>query len=73
MAKVQTKVKRPPIVPLKYAGMWIAWSYDHSKIVASGKTLMEAKQKAHKAGEARPWLDRTPDPDVRFGGAAFHP
>lgn len=59
------------VVPRRYAGKWIAWSHDHSKIVASADNPTEVRIKAQKAGEPRPWLDRTPDADVRFGGAAF--
>jgi hypothetical protein len=66
-----TKGGKVDVVPLKYAGKWIAWSFDHAHIVASGNTTTEARLAAQKAGEARPWLDRAPDADVRFGGPQF--
>lgn len=59
------------VVPRRYAGKWIAWSHDHSRIVASGDTVVEARQKALNQGEVRAWLDKVPEYDVRFGGAAF--
>lgn len=68
--KQRNQKPRPlPIVPLKYAGRWIAWDYNHTRIVASGTTLAEAQAKAQTVGEARAWFDRAPDAEVRFGGA----
>lgn len=58
-------------VPAKYAGQWIAWNHDHSKIVASVARLQEARQKARQAGEESPWLDSIPEKDTYFSGAAF--
>jgi len=71
MAQRKKRGKKATVVPLRYAGKWIAWSFDHTHIVASGNTTTEARIKAQKAGEARPWLDRTPDADMRFGGPQF--
>lgn len=72
MAKVKVARKQEvPMVPRKYSGKWIAWSFDHSWIVASGESAGEARQKAFDKGEARVWLDKVPEYNVRFGGAAF--
>ncbi len=49
-----------PIVPLKYAGKWIAWNEDHTKIIASAKRLPEAHQKALKTGEEHFWMEKIP-------------
>ena len=59
------------LVPIEYAGKWVAWSADHSVIVSSADSLQEARQKAFDGGEKNPWLDKIPDEKVRFGGVAF--
>jgi hypothetical protein len=40
---------------------WIALSKDESKIVATGKTFMEADASAKQSGEKDYFLTRTPD------------
>lgn len=66
-----TQANRHPTIPLKYAGKWIAWNYDHTKIVASGDTSTETRQAAIAKGELRSWLDRVPDPDTFYTGPAL--
>lgn len=62
-----------PTVPLEYAGKWIAWSFDHTKIVASGDHLKDVHEQVKQAGEdvSKVWFDKVPDANIRFGGAAF--
>lgn len=60
------------IIPLKYAGKWIAWNADQTKIVSSGETIQEARHKASQKGEKTPWMDKVPHRKIRFGGSAFH-
>jgi hypothetical protein len=57
-----------PIVPLEYAGLWIAWDRDHARIVASGQTIEAAFEAAIAAGEPEPILGRAPDAEVHFVG-----
>lgn len=57
-----------PIVPIEYAGKWIAWNADKTKIVASGVTLLEAIQAAQSTGESQPIFAKAPRADVRFIG-----
>jgi hypothetical protein len=57
-----------PIVPLEYAGLWIAWNRDHTRIVASGQTIDAAFEAAIASGEAEPILGRAPDAEVHFVG-----
>lgn len=71
MSKVRKK-EAVAAVPAKYAGKWVAWSGDGITIVASGNTIREAREGAKKKGEEKPWLDKIPDANIRFGGAAFH-
>lgn len=59
-------------VPIEYAGKWIAWSADQKKIVSSGETIQEDRNKAFQKGEQTPWLDKVPHRKIRFGGSAFH-
>ena len=58
----------PPTVPKKYAGKWIVWNYQRTKIVASGDSFVEAKQAAAAAGESKPIFAKAPRADVRFIG-----
>lgn len=60
-----------PVVPAKYAGKWVAWSSDHKKIVGSGSTAKDAFEAAARRGEQKPWLDRVPEKNTFFAGAAF--
>jgi hypothetical protein len=57
-----------PLVPRKYAGQWIAWNRDRTTIVASGRTLDEARRAAEGAGESEPILAKAPRANVRFLG-----
>jgi hypothetical protein len=56
------------VVPLAYAGQWIAWNHLGTRIVASGRTLQEAAQAAATAGEMQPVFAKVPKADVRFAG-----
>jgi hypothetical protein len=58
----------PPIVPIEYAGKWIAWDFKETKIIANGLSYEEAKKKAETTGERRPVLEKVPDAKVRFIG-----
>ena len=53
-----------PVVPLEYAGLWIAWNRDLTRIVASGSTFDEVHDAAVAAGEPRPVLGKAPPADV---------
>jgi len=59
-----------PIVPRKFAGLWIAWNRSKTEIVASGRTLDEARSEAESVGEFEPVLAKAPRADVRFLGTA---
>ena len=59
---------QPPSVPAEYCGRWIAWNHDRTRIVASGTTLIEAREAARQAGETRPFLTKAPEAHVRFVG-----
>jgi hypothetical protein len=57
-----------PVVPIEYAGQWIAWNPQGTQIVASGRTIQDAAQAAASAGEMQPVFAKVPKADVRFAG-----
>jgi hypothetical protein len=56
-------------VPREYAGQWIAWTHDLTRIIASGESLAEVVQAAEQTGETDPVIDKVPRADVRLIGA----
>lgn len=56
------------VVPIDYAGQWIAWNHEGTRIVASGRTLEDAAKAATAAGETQPVFAKVPKADVRFVG-----
>jgi hypothetical protein len=44
----------------KYKGLWVALKDDEKTVIASGKTLKEAIEKAKKTGYSEPILFRVP-------------
>jgi hypothetical protein len=58
-----------PIVPIEYAGKWIAWDHAMARIVACGESLAEVMSAATKAGEPDPVFDKVPPANVRLIGA----
>lgn len=55
-----------PVVPVEYAGRWIAWNHQGTRIVASGRTLQEAALAAVAAGETHPVFAKVPKAEARF-------
>lgn len=64
----ETKPVKFPIVPLEYAGQWIAWNHERTRIIASGRTIEEVVKAAAEAGESDPMFDKAPKANVRFVG-----
>ena len=60
---------RHPVVPIEYAGKWIAWDHSMTRIVASGTSPAEVLEAAKKAGESNPVLGKSPPANVRMIGA----
>jgi hypothetical protein len=60
---------RHPTVPIEYAGKWIAWNHDRTRIVASGEKPLEVLEAAKKTGESNPILGKAPRANVRSIGA----
>jgi len=55
-------------VPIEYAGKWIAWSSDHSRIVAHADRLQDVWQIVRKNNVDEPIFEKVPRADVRFVG-----
>jgi hypothetical protein len=49
-----------PTVPKEYAGKWIAWDHDLTRIVACGNSLAEVLESAKLVEELDPVLDKVP-------------
>ena len=64
------RLPEAPVVPLEYAGLWIAWNHEHTRIIASGQTIEAACKAALAAGESEPILGRAPDAEIHFVGEA---
>ena len=56
----------------KYKGLWVGFKQDQETVVASGKTLQEALDKAHKKGYPNPIMSfMHPDLDKTMIGGVF--
>jgi hypothetical protein len=55
---------RPGPAPLEFAGEWVAWNQDRSRIVAHGARFDEVRAEAISAGCREPLMQR-----VRQGGS----
>ncbi len=55
--------KHPAIAPVEYAGKWVAWNKDHTRIVGHGDTMKEALVAARSAGHEQVALQRVPPVD----------
>jgi hypothetical protein len=60
---------KPPVVPMQYSGLWVAWNEAQTEIVGSGRTLAQARAAARSRGEMRPLLAKVPSANVRFVGS----
>jgi len=58
-----------PTVPILYAGKWIAWNEEETKIIASAETFSEARQKAEAQGMRMSPLEYVPSGPFIGGGA----
>jgi hypothetical protein len=51
---------RRPLVPLEYAGQWLAWNEDHREIVAHATTLRKVSELAVQRGCTDPVFQKIP-------------
>jgi hypothetical protein len=59
----------PPPAPVEYAGQWVAWSPDRTRIVGHGLGLADAHDAAIAAGHPDAILQHVRQPGVSFIGA----
>jgi hypothetical protein len=55
-------------VPLEYAGKWVAWSSDHSQVVAHCDSIEELWRLVRERKISDPIYEKVPHSDVRFVG-----
>ena len=55
-------------VPTEYSRKWVAWTSDHSRIVASANCLSELWQQVRDQRIDDPVFEKIPRSDVRFVG-----
>jgi hypothetical protein len=60
--------KRPPPAPIEFAGEWVAWSHDRTKIVAHGDDLEAVYDAAVAAGHPNSVFQKVPEAGVDFIG-----
>jgi hypothetical protein len=60
--------QEPETVGAEYGGKWIAWDDDGLKIVASGESLEEVRERALTGGVRLPALEFVPPSDRAFIG-----
>ena len=51
---------RPPPVPERYAGQWVAWNADCTEIISNGDNYSEVFDQAIASGCLHPVLQRIP-------------
>jgi hypothetical protein len=50
----------PPLIPIQYAGEWIAWDSARRQIVAHGLSMSGVRRDAIAGGHADPILQKVP-------------
>lgn len=56
------------VIPVELSGKWIAWSADHSQIVAHSDTMPGLWQHMRDLRVADPIFEKAPRSDIRFVG-----
>ena len=59
-----------PAAPIEYAGQWVAWNKQQTKIVAHGFKVAEVHEAALAAGHPKAIFQKVPEADVDFIGAS---
>lgn len=66
--RAATRIPEPP--PIEFAGQWIAWNKERTKIVSHGREMADVHRAALAAGYKDAILQRVRRPDERFIGVA---
>jgi len=67
--KRKAAVKTLPAAPIEYAGQWVAWNKQQTKIVAHGFKIAEVHEGALAAGHPKAIFQKVPEADVEFIGS----
>ena len=67
--KSLTKRQLRPPAPAEFAGKWVAWDREETRIIASGTYLQEVRAKARAQGETDPLFEKVPRLDASFVGS----
>ena len=59
-----------PAAPIEYAGQWVAWNKQQTKIVAHGFKVAEVHEASLVAGHPKAIFQKVPEADVYFIGAS---
>ena len=68
--KRKMEPKTLPAAPIEFAGQWVAWNKQQTKIVAHGFKIAEVHQTALAAGHPKAIFQKVPEADVYFIGAS---
>lgn len=55
--------RRMKVAPIEFAGQWVAWNKDRSKIIANGNDVAAVRAAAIAAGEEHALLEKVHLPD----------
>lgn len=55
-------------VPVEFAGKWVAWNAEHTRVVAHAETLQQLWQLVRDKQINDPVFEKVPRADVRFVG-----
>jgi len=58
----------PPVVSKKYAGKWIVWNREQTKILGSGDTLHQVREAVNAKDTSQAVFATAPKEDIRFVG-----
>jgi hypothetical protein len=62
-------IRRLRPAPVEYAGEWVAWNRERSRVIAHGKNVATVRAAAVAAGHANAVLQKVRRPDTFFIGA----
>jgi hypothetical protein len=62
-------IRRPRAAPVEYAGEWVAWNRERSRVIAHGRYVAAVRAAAVAAGHADAVLQKVRRPDTLFIGA----
>lgn len=63
-----TEPGRPKLPPQEFAGEWIVWNKEQTRVIAHGPDMIAVHQAAIAAGEPHPLLEKVHRPDRIFVG-----